>query len=95
MLKSIRILAVALALSPLAAFADITVDVNTASATELEAIKGVGPAKAQAIVKYREENGPFASIEDLEKVPGIGAKSVEQMREQISLGAGSANTKKN
>lgn len=95
MLKSIRILAVALALSPLAAFAGTTVDVNTASATELEAIKGVGPAKAQAIVKYREENGPFASIEDLEKVPGIGAKSVEQMREQISLGAGSANTQKN
>jgi competence protein ComEA len=48
------------------------VDVNRASARELETLPGVGPATAAAIVAERERNGPFASFEDLERVPGIG-----------------------
>ncbi len=48
------------------------VDVNRASASELEMLPGVGPATAAAIVTERDRNGPFASFEDLERVPGIG-----------------------
>lgn len=48
------------------------VDINRASATELEALPGVGPATAAAIITERDRNGPFVSFADLERVPGIG-----------------------
>src|SRR5688572_12142211 len=48
------------------------IDLNTAPATALQALPGIGPAKADAIVAYREAHGPFASIEGLLAVPGIG-----------------------
>ncbi|MFK7918133.1 MAG: helix-hairpin-helix domain-containing protein [Ilumatobacter sp.] len=48
------------------------VDINRASASELEALPGVGPATAAAIIAERDRNGPFVSAEDLERVPGIG-----------------------
>ena len=72
------------------AFAPFTVlaaklNVNTASAEELEALSGVGPAKAEAIVEYRQTNGPFASVEDLALVSGIGDKTVEQLRSDIDV----------
>ena len=57
-----------------AAFA--AVDLNTASQQELESVKGIGPAKAKAILDYRTKNGPFKAVDDLAKVPGFGAKSV-------------------
>ncbi|MDF1692095.1 MAG: ComEA family DNA-binding protein [Zhongshania sp.] len=47
-------------------------DVNTASAEELQALKGIGEKRAAAIIQYRSEHGPFKSTEDLLKVPGIG-----------------------
>jgi competence protein ComEA len=54
------------------------VNVNTADAQALaENIKGIGPKKAQAIVNYRNQYGPFKSIEDLMKVKGIGQKIVD------------------
>ncbi|MFC5713457.1 helix-hairpin-helix domain-containing protein [Thalassorhabdus alkalitolerans] len=59
--------------------------VNYADAMELEAIPGIGPAKAQAIITYREDHGRFSEINDLEKVGGIGPKSIEQMKEYISV----------
>lgn len=74
-----------LALGPLAAVA-APIDINTADAVTLEQIKGIGPAKAQAIVDYRDKNGAFGSAEELIKVPGIGAKSLEQIRDQITVG---------
>ncbi|WP_257346104.1 helix-hairpin-helix domain-containing protein [Pseudalkalibacillus decolorationis] len=61
------------------------VNVNKAEASELETITGIGPSKAEAIIRYREENGPFQAIEDLTNVPGIGEKSIEQMKEQITI----------
>ncbi len=62
------------------------VNVNTATAVELESINGIGPAKAKAIVEHRSENGSFASVEDLQAVPGIGERLVERLRPQVSVG---------
>ncbi|SRR5690625_907873 len=55
------------------------VNINLASAEELsEVLSGVGPAKAQAIVEYRETHGPFESAQDLGKVKGIGPSTLEK-----------------
>jgi competence protein ComEA len=59
------------------------VHVNTASAQELETLHGIGKAKAEAIIKYREEHGKFRSIEDLQEVPGIGESTIHRFREQV------------
>ena len=61
------------------------VDINKANEKELEAIKGIGPKKAQAIVEYRKKNGPFKSVEDFEKVKGIGAGIVKQIAAEITI----------
>lgn len=87
MMKLLRSLLFALALSPLAAIASGPIDINAADAAALEQVKGIGPAKAQAIVDYRTQNGPFASTADLVKVPGIGAKTMEQISDQVTAGA--------
>jgi len=65
---------------------DGSIDVNRATAAELEALPGVGPATAQKIVDDREANGPYAKPEDLMRVPGIGAKKFEAMSGQVSVG---------
>lgn len=71
------------ALAPVAQRADM-VNVNTASAAELaEDIKGVGLAKAQAIVDFRELNGEFLQLEELTQVKGIGAATVEKNKSII------------
>jgi competence protein ComEA len=62
------------------------ININTATAAELDELNGIGPSKAEAIVRYREENGPFTAVEDLLEVPGIGEKTLEQFREQITVG---------
>ncbi|MGM9580339.1 MAG: helix-hairpin-helix domain-containing protein [Anaerovibrio sp.] len=61
------------------------VNINTASADELTKLKGIGPAMAQRIVEYREENGMFQSPEDLQKVRGIGKAKFAKLKEQITL----------
>jgi len=55
------------------------IDVNRASASELETLPGVGPATAGAIVDERDRNGPFSSLEDLERVPGIGPAKLARL----------------
>ncbi|MBY6203558.1 ComEA family DNA-binding protein [Halomonas denitrificans] len=63
------------------------VDVNTATAEQLaETLVGVGTSKAEAIVAYREENGPFRHIDELVNVRGIGMATVDNNRERIRLG---------
>jgi competence protein ComEA len=62
------------------------ININTASAAELTTIKGVGPAKAQSIIEYREKNGTFKSVDDLKLVRGIGDKMLEQLRPQVTVG---------
>ncbi|MGN1400332.1 MAG: helix-hairpin-helix domain-containing protein [Bacillus sp. (in: firmicutes)] len=60
-------------------------NINTASESELQTISGIGPAKAKAIIQFREEEGGFKSIEDIMKVSGIGEKTFEKIKEEISL----------
>ncbi|MED1863179.1 helix-hairpin-helix domain-containing protein [Fictibacillus nanhaiensis] len=61
------------------------VNINSADETVLQTLNGVGPAKAQSIISYREENGPFTSLEQLLEVRGIGEKTIEQWKNQISF----------
>ena len=62
-----------------------TVNINTASASELEKLPGIGPALAQRIVEYRDSHGPFASVDALTDVPGIGKAKLEGLREQATV----------
>ncbi len=62
------------------------VDINTADAVALEALPGVGPSIAQAIVEWRETNGPFASVDELEDVPGIGPATLDEIRAGARVG---------
>lgn len=62
------------------------VNLNTATAEELSAaLEGVGPAKAELIVQYREQNGNFASVEQLLEVKGIGVAILEKNKSRIQL----------
>ena len=62
-----------------------TVNINTATAEELQALPGVGEATAAAIVEDRERNGPFSSPEDIMRVSGIGEKKFERMRDMVAV----------
>lgn len=62
------------------------VNINTATVAELDAVKGVTPKQAAAIVDYREKNGPFKSLDELKKVKGFGDKSVAKVRAGLSVG---------
>lgn len=62
------------------------VNLNTADAAALEAgLLGVGPAKAQAIVDHRNSNGPFASVDELLEVKGIGPATLEKNRDRLTI----------
>ena len=64
------------------------VDVNTADAKTLaRELQGIGMAKAEAIVSYREKNGPFKSADDLAKVKGVGKKLVDQNKSNLKFEA--------
>lgn len=62
------------------------IDINSATGMELETLSGIGSSRAADIIKYREENGNFSRIEDLMKVSGIGEKTFEEIKEQITVG---------
>ncbi|MEH6933225.1 helix-hairpin-helix domain-containing protein [Bacillus sp. JJ783] len=61
------------------------IQINAASKEQLEKITGIGSRKAESILKYREEHGPFQKIEDLLEIDGIGAKSLEKIKDQIII----------
>ena len=65
---------------------DMLVNINTAPAAELETLPGIGPALAGRIVEYREANGPFENIEQIQNVPGIGPATFEGLRDLITVG---------
>lgn len=85
MIRIARPLLAALALLPVLAWAG-PVDLNTADAATLaRELKGIGPARAEAIVAWREAHGPFKSPEDLVKVQGIGERVLEDNRSLMTV----------
>jgi competence protein ComEA len=79
--KSVLVLASLIAFPVFAA-----VNINTATQSELEAVKGLGPAKAQAIIQHREANGNFKSLDELDNVKGFGKASIDKMKGELSVG---------
>ncbi|MBR4738349.1 MAG: helix-hairpin-helix domain-containing protein [Rhodocyclaceae bacterium] len=69
------------------------VDINTATEAELATLTNIGEAKAREIVAYRKANGPFASVEDLAKVKGIGAATIEKNRARLTVSAAQGKKK--
>ena len=69
----------------LATVALAKVNINTATADELASLNGIGKVKAEAIVAYRTANGKFKAIEDLKKVTGIGDKTIEKLKGELSV----------
>jgi len=61
------------------------VNINTATQSELEVVRGLGPAKAKAIIAYRESNGSFKSLDELDNVKGFGKASIEKLKEELSV----------
>jgi len=58
------------------------IDINTATEAQLRTVKGIGPKKAEAII----QNRPYSSLEDLRKIKGVGAKTLEKWRPSLSVG---------
>ena len=82
-----KLLLVLIALFTFSGMALAAVNLNTASKDELTSVKGIGPAKAQAILDHRKKNGSFKSVDDLKNVKGFGDKSVDAVRAELSIGA--------
>ncbi|MFC0710666.1 ComEA family DNA-binding protein [Azorhizophilus paspali] len=74
------------AVQPAQPVATVKVDLNAADAATLERdLLGIGPAKAQAIVDYRQAHGPFASVDELLEVKGIGTAILDKNRDRLSV----------
>ena len=73
-------------LSPIVVAADGMVNINTASVDELMQLQKVGPKTAERIVAYRDANGPFKSVDDLQSVKGVGEKILELNKGRMTVG---------
>ena len=69
------------------AFAQSKININTADVEALKTLNGVGEARAEAILQYRKEHGPFRSLDDLKEVRGIKDKVIEDNKSRITFGA--------
>ena len=67
-------------------FEGALININTADIALLDTLPEIGPALAQCIIDYREANGPFQTIEEFDKVPGIGAATMNKIRPLITVG---------
>lgn len=96
MIKSLRAIVMVLCMACVAPLAQAAkVDINKADAAALqENLKGVGPAKAKAIVDYRSKNGAFKSVDDLTKVKGVGPALIKKNRSDLSLSGGATTGSK-
>jgi len=61
------------------------ININSATATELDTLTGIGPAYAQRIIDYRNTNGGFKSIDELDNVKGIGKTTIDKFRDQVTI----------
>ena len=61
------------------------VNINKADQSELETLPGIGPSKSMAIIEYRNTNGPYQTIEDIQSVSGFGEKTFEKLKDKISV----------
>jgi competence protein ComEA len=89
-----KLFLVVVALFVLVGIANAEVNINTATQSELETLQGIGPAKAKAIVVYRENNGLFESKGDLEKVSGIGSGTIKKIHGDITVSENVVGKKK-
>ena len=64
------------------------ININTATLQELEALNGIGPVKAQAIIDHRKANGPFKSVDQLKDVKGIGDATFDKIKADVSVSGG-------
>lgn len=64
---------------------DGTIDLNTASAAELETLPGIGPVLAERVISWRSEHGPFSDVDQLQNVPGIGPAVLGQVRDRVRV----------
>ena len=63
------------------------VDLNTATRSQFERLPYIGPARAEAVLRWRESRGPFRSVDDLARVPGFGAGTVKRLTGRIAVQA--------
>ncbi|WP_422444621.1 helix-hairpin-helix domain-containing protein [Thermoanaerobacterium sp. DL9XJH110] len=69
----------------ISSFSDNKININTADLVELDTLPGIGPTTAQKIIDYRNQNGPFKSIEEIKNVSGIGDKKFEEIKDKIKV----------
>ncbi len=86
LMTAIPVLLAALLAMQVPATAAGQVNVNTATAEQLQEVKGIGAKTAAAIVLYREAHGAFSSLDDLVNVKGIGARTLEKIRPYLTVG---------
>ena len=67
-----------------------TININTASAADLQRLPGIGAKTAGRVIEYRQKNGPFKKVEELMNVRGVGEKNFLKLKTQISVGAAKA-----
>ena len=72
--------------APVEPFGAAVVDLNSADAAALDALPGVGPGRARAIVGYRQANGPFHAVQELARVPGIGPAALARLQGRVRVG---------
>jgi competence protein ComEA len=64
---------------------ELKININKADETELQNLPGIGPAKAAAIIEYRNTNGPFKAVEDLKNISGIGDKTFDKLKDLLAI----------
>lgn len=91
MVRFLFLLLTVLLFAPMSWAGDL--NLNTATASELDALPGIGPSKASAIIAHRDSNGPFKTVDGITEVVGIGPATLEGLRDLVMVGepnAGSA-----